>query len=162
MDQRWIIGFSAAIPGMGVRVLTFAFGWDLTVATEFYLLIILVSVFFGIRRVANNGEFKFTALFRGGLQTGIITTILISLYTYFHYKSMGAPLLAQRIADRMIQAKEAGLSEEDLIIQQGNAEFIFSASTHATLTLAAFLIVTLLYSLITAFLYQKVNLFSKY
>ena len=161
MNARVTYGLACAIVGIGVRLLTFTFGWDMSISTQFYLLIILISVFLGIRSVGIRGEEKYGKLLKGGMQSGVITTLMITGYTYVHYTWVDINFMAGKISERLQLAKEAGLSAERLLQEEQNAEFIFSAATHSTLTLAGFLIATLLYALLTTFLYQKVALFSR-
>lgn len=161
-NNRFIFGVACAVFGIGVRLMTFTFGWDIAVSTQFYLLIILVSVFLGIRSIGIFGERSYRKLFKGGLQSGIITTVLISLYTYIHYRLIDVNYLADRVVMIIEGKKELGMTPEQLSIQEENARFIFSPSTHSTFTLAGFLIATVLYALLSSFLYKKVAAFSKF
>ena len=162
MNNRILIALACAALGIGVRIIGFSQGWNISVSTQFYLLAILVSVFLGIRSIGILGEKSFGKLLKAGLQSGIITTVLVSAYTYVHYAFVDVTYFGNKIIDRMEALKEQGLTLEQLTLQEENARFIFSPSTHATFTLAGFLIATIIYGLLSTFLYKKVAAFSKF
>jgi cation transport ATPase len=123
------------------------------------LLVILVGTFFGVRQFKiNAGERTgFKEDVKAGMRVGAIYALLMSVFVYFYYSNIDTTFFAEMIQNRMEMAQRAADAgtEVDMENVRQLGTFIFSARTHATITLFAFLLSSALYALMVSFFMRR-------
>lgn len=162
MNSPSLFAIAFAIFGMSTRLLVFAMGWDNSVATQLYLLFLLLAVFFSVRTYfITKPESTFVQLFKSGARASALFSIIVGGFTYIFYKFIDTTYFLGLIEGRLDEARAKGYSLEDIEKMTGNLEFAFSLIPYIPATILFFTIIGISYSVIVAFIFRKVPLMRK-
>src|SRR5690606_38567585 len=109
-----------------------------------------------------NNQILFSEYFKTGLTASSIFSMVIGAFTWVFHQKFAPEILQNQIESKIQEAKNLNYSTEQIAKVTENAEVIFSPSTVGTTTLFGFMMLGLIYALVTAFLFKKVKLFRAY
>jgi hypothetical protein len=149
------IALNFSLAGMGVKMAVFYFALPFEYGIFGYFLFILFALFFGMRKhMQKSGFLGFGDLLKTGMKIGAIYSAIISAFTYIYYRFIDYSYYPGKIAEKMLEAKEAGASEEQIAQAKETLEVMFSASS--PVTLLGFLFTSFIYSLIWTLIFTKI------
>ena len=121
----------------------------------FFLLLLLVGVFQGLRINYNDQEpQEFLELFKQALQIPILLCVFIGLLGYIYLSSINPDFLPNLIEGRITEGRELGYSEENLVKLRNNLSAVYS-----TLSFFGLMIMTIVYTVVSTFLFRKIKAF---
>ncbi|PCJ86992.1 MAG: hypothetical protein COA57_05290 [Flavobacteriales bacterium] len=137
------------------------------------LMFILLAVFFSINkaRVKLNGMPRSVASYaKEGMKSAAVFALTMALFGYIYYQYIDADYLPNMIEQRIAAAENADFEqlqkdnlqfskitkEEFIHAQKEQAQTILSPFSQGTFTLFGYLLIGVVYSLLTAFLMRKV------
>lgn len=130
------------------------------ISTYLYFLLILLGIFQGIRVGYQFQEKeKFSDLLKSGLQIAAFLSVAIALFSFFFYSQIDVTYFDDQLAERVKEAKELGYSEEDIAKLKTGFSKVFTPATYSTFILFGLLIMSVLYGVVTTFLYRKIQVF---
>lgn len=171
---NYTVVFALIFSGVSIltKFLIFVSGktFDLTIdsyAMYLNLFLILASIFLSIRYFKQkNTQSIFLDDFKNGMKSAALFALMVSVYTFIHYKFIDDVYLTKRIENRMQMANSY---DENLLKnnpkqftkiqflekEQAMSEFIFSPFNHASFVLFGYLIIGMIYSIGVTFLGRK-------
>ncbi len=158
MNQKLFnIGLLFAVAGIAVKYIVFQASLPFEYGIYAYFLFILFALFFGMRKAMEvEGYHGFGRLIKNGMKVASIYAVVVSIFTYIYYRFIDASFFTARIAERVLAAKEQGMTEEQIEIIRSESSIVFSASTQSSLTLLGFMFAGLVYSLIWGFIFARI------
>ncbi len=146
-----------ALAGIGVKLITFFLALPFEVGIFGYFLFILFALFLGMRKHIIQGSYQgFGDVLKAGMKIGSIYAVLVSVFTYIYYSYIDYNFFPGQIAERMLEGKEAGMTDEQILQMKDSLEFVFSTSTHTTGTLIGFMFVSFIYALLWTLIFTKI------
>jgi hypothetical protein len=156
MAKSLNIALNFALIAIVVKFALFILELSLEYGVYGYFLFILFALFFGLRKHFDINKYQgFGNTFKEGMRISSVYSLVITVFTYIYYKFIDTGFLPGKLRERVIAAKEAGYSEEQIEQIREGGEFIFSLAIHTSFTLFGFMILGLVYSVIWAFLFWK-------
>jgi len=126
----------------------------------FFLLLLLVGVFQGLRINYNSQEpQEFLELFKQALQIPILLCVFIGLLGYIYLSSINPDFLPNLIEGRISEGRELGYSEENLVKLRNNLSAVFNPAVYSTLSFFGLMIMTIVYTVVSTFLFRKIKVF---
>ena len=127
----------------------------------FFLGALVISIFLALNETKSKELTEPTTYLmdlKVAMQSVAYFSVIMALFTYVYYKFIDWEFMFDKIAERMDAAKKLELTpelntqnltkEEFIESERKLSETLFSASTHATITLMAFMVVGTIYSAI--------------